>query len=90
MFENTDVLLLSGDFTQLDALRCDLQPTRQTITLEDQIELEITMRAFCVPNGLISSFGYLACGNQLYKILRIIPWDDYWELWLYACERSRP
>lgn len=90
MFECTTMQILSETFTVLDTLQCDLQPIRQTIALEDQIELEVTARVFCAPNGLISTAGYLLCAEQLYKILRISPWDDYWELWLYACERSLP
>lgn len=90
MFYETTATVLDGNFTALGTLLCDLQPTRQVITLEEQIELEVTARAFCAPCGLLSASGYLKIGDALYKILRITPWDDYWDLWLYPCERSAP
>lgn len=90
MFYETTAVILDGDFATLGTMLCDLQPTRQVITLEDQIELEVTARAFCAPCGLISASCYLKISTTLYKILRITPWDEYWELWLYRCERSAP
>ena len=90
MFYETTAVILDGDFATLGTMLCDLQPTRQVITLENQIELEVTARAFCPVGASLSLADYLLAEDALYKIMQIKIWDDYQELLLYRCERSMP
>ncbi len=90
MFENQIAEIYNGSFVKTGEAPVDFQPYEKTWAFEDGVEISLTHRVFCAPSPAILPDGYLGIGSQLYKIMRILPWDDFRELWLYACERSTP
>ncbi len=88
MFDNATATIYDGSFTLCGGAPVDFQPYDKIWEFEDGFEIRITKRAFCDLNAAIIPEGYIGIGSQLYKIMNINPWDDYLELWLYACKRG--
>lgn len=86
MFYNTECSVLDKDKTKLIEVWLDIQPYEKTLQYEDDIEVEITARAFCDKIPEITEDGYLQIGDKIYKIMNIKGWSDYLECFLYQCE----
>lgn len=86
MFYNTECSVLDKDKTKLIEVWLDIQPYEKTLQYEDDIEVEITSRAFCDKIPEITEDGYLQIGDKTYKIMNIKGWSDYLECFLYQCE----
>lgn len=88
MFYSTTAVIYDESLVQTDGALVDLQPYERTQNYDDGFEIDITHRAFCDIDPTIVAAGYIEVETQLYKIMNIKQWDDYMELWLYACERG--
>lgn len=88
MFKDTQIQILNGFFQQIAETDADIQPFEKTMTFEDGIDIEITKRAFCEALPQIDDQSYLKNSSKLYKVMKIKPYSDYLELWLYECERG--
>lgn len=88
MFYKTEAVIYDGSLAQVGEALVDLQPFERTQNYDDGFEIDISHRAFCDIEATVAAAGYLKIEAQLYKIMNIKQWDDYMELWLYACERS--
>ena len=86
MFYNTECSVLDKDKTKLLDIWVDLQPYEKTLQYEDDIEVEITARAFCDKFSEITNYGYFQIRDKVYKIINIKEWSDYMECLLYQCE----
>ena len=88
MFKDTQIEILDASFQHIAETDADIQPFDKTMTFEDGIEIDITKRAFCETFPQIDDQSYLKIGSKFYKIMKIKPYSDYLELWLYECERG--
>ena len=88
MFKDTQIEILDGSLKHIAETDADIQPFYKTITFEDGIEIDITKRVFCETLPQIDDQSYLKVGSKFYKIMKIKPYSDYLELWLYECERG--
>lgn len=86
MFYNTECSVLDKDKSKLIDIWVDIQPYEKTLQYEDDIEVEITARAFCDKFSEITNYGYFQTGYKVYKIMSIKDWSDYMECFLYQCE----
>lgn len=86
MFYNTECSALNKDKTKLIDVLIDIQPYEKTLQYEDDIEVEITARAFCDKAPEITETGYFQSTDKLYKIMKIKEWSNYLECLLYQCE----
>lgn len=90
MFHDTNVRVLDGDFKFLCVIACDMQPYDKAMQMGDDIQIQITKHAFCDVYPAINPAGYFYDGKVLFKIIKIVPWSDYLEIWLYESERGLP
>ena len=88
MFRNIKAEILNSAFQKTAEINTDIQPFEKPMQFEDNVEIEITKRAFCEIVSQIDNQSYLRIGGKLYKIMKIKPYSDYLELWLYECERG--
>lgn len=89
MFYDTQIEIYDSPQTEsIKTICADVQPFEKSMLFEDDIEIEITKRAFCDIKPEINDGSYLRFNNMLYKIMKIKIWSDYLELWLYECERD--
>nr|DAJ70587.1 MAG TPA: hypothetical protein [Caudoviricetes sp.] len=88
MFKDTQIEILDGSLKHIVNIDADVQPFDKTMQFEDNIEIEITQRAFCGIIPQIDDKSYLIINGKLYKIMKIKPYSDYLEFWLYECERE--
>ena len=86
MFYNTECSVLDKDKSKLIDIWVDIQPYEKTLQYEDDIEVEITARAFCDKFSEITNYGYFQTWYKVYKIMSIKDWSDYMECFLYQCE----
>lgn len=86
MFYNTECSVLDKDKSKLIDIWVDIQPYEKTLQYEDDIEVEITVRAFCDKISEITNYGYFQIGDKVFKIMNIKEWSDYMECFLYQCE----
>ena len=85
---NTIATIYDGSLAHVGEALVDLQPFEKVYSYDDKVEIDVTKRAFCERNASVTAAGYLGIGTQLYKVMNVKEWDDYMELWLYACERG--
>jgi len=88
MFYDTQIEILDGSFQKVCETDADIQPFEKAMSFEDNIEIEITKRAFCNVISQIDDNFYLRINGRLCKVMNIKKYSDYLELWLYECERN--
>lgn len=86
MFYDTTVeILVDRTSSPIETIEGDLQPYVKKYIYEDGFELEATKRLFCDPVSSINIDSYVRVETDLYKVLEIKEWSDYFELFLYRC-----
>ncbi|TKH45730.1 hypothetical protein C1I60_04530 [Paenibacillus terrae] len=87
MFYDTKLEILDDThFNPVLSVMADVQPYRKSFSFEDGYILETTYRAFCPPESLLQSNGYVRISMNIFIILDMKEWSDYLELYLYRCK----
>ena len=78
--------MCSSDLDNIGKIQVDFQPYDKTMQFEENIQIDITARAFCNKEKCITAEEYLLIDNCYYKIMYLKKWSSYWECWLYQCQ----
>ncbi len=90
MFYDTLIKIYSapGLASYIKSLYADFQPYSKSISFDDGFQIDISNRIFCDPDSLIDIDCYIEVENELYKIMDLTKWDDYYEVHLYKLKRQ--
>lgn len=86
MFYDTVAFILNENKNNIGKIQVDFQPYDKTMQFEENIQIDITARAFCNKEKCITEERYLLIDNYYYKIMYLKKWSSYWECWLYQCQ----
>lgn len=87
MFNDTELgILNSVNLTTINTIFADVQPYIKNYAFDDDISLEVTLRAFCDQHIDLELFRYVRINNQTFIILDLKEWSDHMELYLYRCK----
>jgi hypothetical protein len=86
MFYDTKLEILDAEFIPIRSMMADVQPYRKSFSFEDGYILETTYRAFCPPESVLQSNGFVRISMSIFIILDMKEWSDYLELYLYRCK----
>ena len=90
MFNNTLIRIYSSSDSEcyIKSIYADFQPYTKSIMFEDGFQIDITNRLFCDTDSGIDMSSYLKIGNEIYKVMDLKVWDDYFEVYLYKLKRQ--
>ncbi len=72
----------------IKSLFADFQPYSKSILFEDGFQIDVSKRIFCDSESSINIDCYVEVENELYKIMDLKKWDDYYEVHLYKLKRQ--
>ena len=86
MFYEFQATILDAGLNKIKPILCDFQNFDKTLKFEDDIEIDITNRAFANVDSSINLNNYITVNDITYKIMRVKKYDDYMEAWLYELD----
>lgn len=81
--EPIKIVLTIEPSSPIKVIEGSVQPFTKKINFEDGYSIEITNRLFCGIEKEITLDRYIEVRDEKYKIMQIITWSDYLEVWLY-------
>lgn len=89
MFQDTKIeILQSPEGIPIKIIYADVQPYLGTLTFDYGVSLEISKKAFCDVDEVISDQVYFKIDGFYYKVLYVKAWSDHMEVFLYRCKRQ--
>lgn len=74
---------VEGELKEAKTISCDVQPAnREQIYKDYGYFIECSKRIFCDVDGDIDVGSLVKYDNQLYKVVKIIKWDDYMDVFI--------
>lgn len=86
MFYEFQATILDANLTKIKSILIDFQNYDKTLKFNDDIEIDITNRAFADVDSSINLDNYITVNDITYKIMRVKVYDDYCEAWLYELD----
>ena len=70
-----------GELTVLKTIDCDVQPYNKERAYQDYgFTVDCTKRVFCDPDSNLLVGGIVEYNTELYIIVKLIDWDDYYDI----------
>lgn len=85
LFDETPVAFYDDTKTKLYETSADIRNLDKDVVING-ITVNANKRIFCKDNLYVNTTQYVKFDNQTYKIIKIRPHIDYYEIWLYQCE----
>ena len=80
---NNKKIWIEGDLEYQRDIESDVQPySKQLLLKEYGYSIECQKRVFCDPDIKIEMFDVVKYLDDFYKIVKIVEWEEYWELML--------
>ncbi|MGF7184962.1 hypothetical protein GGQ84_001047 [Desulfitispora alkaliphila] len=74
-----------GELEHIKTINCDVQPYSKSLLMKDYgYAVECQNRAFINPDSDFELFNRVEYQDKQFKIVKVIEWDEYWELMLDA------
>lgn len=80
---------VEGTLTEQKTISCDVQPSsRDLIYKEYGYYINCTYRVFCDPDGDLQEGSIVKYNDEQFKVVKIVPWDDYFDVFIQSVEVS--
>jgi len=74
---------IDGSLEETKTIKCDVQPaSREQIYKDYGYYIDCTYRIFCDTDNDIKIGGKVKYKDNIYDIIKLIPWDDYFDMFI--------